>query len=679
METIRFEDLELDAKIMRAITDMGFEAASPIQGQAIPLELQGLDIIGQAQTGTGKTAAFGIPLLQKIDPKNKKPQAIILCPTRELAIQVSEEIRRLAKYMHGVKVLPIYGGQEIGRQIRSLKDGVQVIIGTPGRVMDHMRRKTVKMDQIHTVVLDEADEMLNMGFYKDVKYIIDLMKHRESLSMFSATISREVLNIGWLYQHNAAEVSVQPVEDSSPKIAQYKLLTTGRDKLADAAQIIIDEGYKRVMIFCNTKYNTGMLANQLARLNFNVDCLHGDLSQAERNRIMTRFKAGEIDVLVATDVAARGIDVSDVDAVINYDVPEENEHYTHRIGRTGRAGKQGTAITFVSPSEFRGLNNLMRDIKVEIKRETLPSPQDIVEMKRLKIKEEMQEIVENESYDGYKEFAEELLAEYTPDVALGALLRLAFRSELDQNNYPEIRSFSVDRKGTARLFLAVGKRDGYTARKLVDMLKFKCGLRDKYINDVQISDNFSFVSVPFRDAEEVVRKLNRLNRGRRPMAEIARDGENGAQEAPVRKPRRTKTEDYQAAGQTYAPAPKKPTRNVKPATPVPATPTAYAPAPAHDETVHAEPSHDQTAYDPTSSPRRKLKTKPQPHPDIPDFSKMSNEGFDWSAFMKFDEGTAWGRDENGKGKGKATKSVRKPPKKTVTAAQRVAAKGKKRK
>ena len=351
----------------------------------------------------------------------------------------------------------------------------------------------------------------------------------------------------------------------------------------------------------------------------------------------------------------------------------------HRIGRTGRAGKQGTAITFVSPSEFRGLNNLMRDIKVEIKRETLPSPQDIVEMKRLKIKEEMQEIVENESYDGYKEFAEELLAEYTPDVALGALLRLAFRSELDQNNYPEIRSFSVDRKGTARLFLAVGKRDGYTARKLVDMLKFKCGLRDKYINDVQISDNFSFVSVPFRDAEEVVRKLNRLNRGRRPMAEIARDGENGAQEAPVRRPRRTKTEDYQAAGQTYAPAPKKPTRNVKPATPVPATPTAYAPAPAHDETVHAEPSHDQTAYDPTSSPRRKLKTKPQPHPDIPDFSKMPNEGFDWSAFMKFDEGTAWGRDENGKGKGKATKSVRKPPKKTVTAAQRVAAKGKKRK
>lgn len=268
--------------------------------------------------------------------------------------------------------------------------------------------------------------------------------------------------------------------------------------------------------------------------------LHGDVSQAQREKILRKFRDRTINILVATDVAARGIDVGNLTHVINYSLPQDSESYVHRIGRTGRAGKQGTAITFVSPSEFRGLNNLMRDIKVEIKRETLPSPQDIVEMKRLKIKEEMQEIVENESYDGYKEFAEELLAEYTPDVALGALLRLAFRSELDQNNYPEIRSFSVDRKGTARLFLAVGKRDGYTARKLVDMLKFKCGLRDKYINDVQISDNFSFVSVPFRDAEEVVRKLNRLNRGRRPMAEIARDGENGAQEAPVRKPRRTK-------------------------------------------------------------------------------------------------------------------------------------------
>ena len=285
------------------------------------------------------------------------------------------------------------------------------------------------------------------------------------------------------------------------------------DKFDALTRIIDVEPEFYGIIFARTKIGADETASRLTARGYAAEVLHGDVSQAQREKILRKFRDRTINILVATDVAARGIDVGNLTHVINYSLPQDSESYVHRIGRTGRAGKQGTAITFVSPSEFRGLNNLMRDIKVEIKRETLPSPQDIVEMKRLKIKEEMQEIVENESYDGYKEFAEELLAEYTPDVALGALLRLAFRSELDQNNYPEIRSFSVDRKGTARLFLAVGKRDGYTARKLVDMLKFKCGLRDKYINDVQISDNFSFVSVPFRDAEEVVRKLNRLNRG----------------------------------------------------------------------------------------------------------------------------------------------------------------------
>ena len=357
--TASFTELGLSQELLKAVEDLGFEEPSPIQVLAIPALLTGKDAVGQAQTGTGKTAAFGLPILEKI-ASGKSVQALVLCPTRELAIQVSEELSKLAVHKRGVSVLPIYGGQPIERQLRALAKGAQVVVGTPGRVIDHLQRGTLRLNEARIVVLDEADEMLNMGFYKDVKYIIDLMKHRESLSMFSATISREVLDIGWLYQHNAAEVSVQPVEDSSPKIAQYKLLTTGRDKLADAAQIIIDEGYKRVMIFCNTKYNTGMLANQLARLNFNVDCLHGDLSQAERNRIMTRFKAGEIDVLVATDVAARGIDVSDVDAVINYDVPEENEHYTHRIGRTGRARKQGASYLFYTKEEQKRVDQLLR-------------------------------------------------------------------------------------------------------------------------------------------------------------------------------------------------------------------------------------------------------------------------------------------------------------------------------
>ena len=355
-----YSELQCSEAIHKAVERMGFAEMTEIQEKTIPVMLAGHDVIAKAPTGTGKTCAFGIPVAEHIQPENKYPQAVIMAPTRELAQQIAEELSNLTYFMPEVQVACVYGGANMEKQAKRLAEGCQIVVATPGRLMDHYKHHSIDISHVTQIVLDEADEMLNMGFYKDVRHIIEMMKARKALSMFSATISREVMDIGWLYQHNAAEVSVQPVEDSSPKIAQYKLLTTGRDKLADAAQIIISEGYKRVMIFCNTKYNTGMLANQLARLNFNVDCLHGDLSQAERNRIMTRFKAGEIDVLVATDVAARGIDVSDVDAVINYDVPEENEHYTHRIGRTGRARKQGASYLFYTKDEQKRVDQLLR-------------------------------------------------------------------------------------------------------------------------------------------------------------------------------------------------------------------------------------------------------------------------------------------------------------------------------
>ena len=348
-------------EIIRATQAMGYTEMTEIQQKAIPLMLAGHDMIAKAPTGTGKTVAFGIPILQKAAgfPAGA-PKAVVLSPTRELAQQIAQDLTNLAQFLPEIRVVCVYGGAGLEKQQKQLKAGCQIVVATPGRLMDHYRHHALDLSQVTTIVLDEADEMLNMGFYKDVRGIIDLLKHRESLSMFSATISREVLDIGWLYQHNAAEVDVQPVQESSPKIAQYKLLTTGRDKLADLAQIIISKDYKRVMVFCNTKYNTGMLANQLARLHFNVDCLHGDLSQAERNRIKQRFKAGEINVLVATDVAARGIDVSDVDAVINYDVPEENEHYTHRIGRTGRAKREGASYLFYTKDEQKRVDTLLR-------------------------------------------------------------------------------------------------------------------------------------------------------------------------------------------------------------------------------------------------------------------------------------------------------------------------------
>lgn len=333
----------------------------PVQEEVIPFLLgEDNDVIALAQTGTGKTAAFGLPILQKIDINQVYPQALVLCPTRELCLQIADDLNDYSKYLDKLKVLPVYGGSSIESQIKTLKRGVHVVVATPGRLLDLMNRKTVDLNGIRNVIMDEADEMLNMGFYKDVRKILDQIKSRQRLAMFSATISREVMDIGWLYQRDAEEITVQPVEDSAPRIDQYLVLTTGRNKLADMAEIIVQKGYKRVMVFCNQKYTTAMLANQMARLNFVVDCLHGDLSQAERNKIMGEFKAGNIAVLVATDVAARGIDVSEVDAVFNYDVPDSNEYYTHRIGRTGRAKHTGEAYVLYTKEEHKRVRDMLR-------------------------------------------------------------------------------------------------------------------------------------------------------------------------------------------------------------------------------------------------------------------------------------------------------------------------------
>ncbi len=357
---MKYAELNVSPEIRRAVEAMGFTEMTEVQEKAIPLMMAGHDMIAKAPTGTGKTCAFGIPVIERIQKEKKAPQAVILAPTRELAQQIAAELQNLCQFMPEVRIACLYGGANMQRQAEKLQKGCQIIVATPGRLMDHYKRRTIDVSAVETVVLDEADEMLNMGFYKDVRHIIDLMKNRKSLSMFSATISREVMDIGWLYQHDAAEVTVQPKLESMPKIAQYKLLTTNRDKLGDLAQLVIGEGYKRVMVFCNTKFTTATLCNQLARLNFSVDCLHGDLSQAERNRIMTRFREGQIAMLVATDVAARGIDVSDVDAVVNYDVPSENEHYTHRIGRTGRAKREGSSYLFYTKEEQRRVEDLLR-------------------------------------------------------------------------------------------------------------------------------------------------------------------------------------------------------------------------------------------------------------------------------------------------------------------------------
>lgn len=354
-----YQDCDLPSEILKAVEAMGFEEMTQVQEECIPLIAQGKDVTAKAPTGTGKTCAFGIPLLTQIQ-QEKTTQGLILAPTRELAQQITEELLALAKFMPHIRIVCLYGGQPIIKQVNKLKNTPQIVVATPGRLLDHIQRKTIAVDTVKRIVLDEADEMLNMGFYKDVLKILEKIKNKEQLCMFSATISREVMDIGWLYQKDPIEITVAPIEESRPNIAQYSLLTTGRNKLADLAAVIVEFGYQHVIVFCNTKYTTAMLSNQLARLKFNVDCLHGDLSQKERNSIMEKFREGKINVLVATDVAARGIDVEEVDAVFNYDIPPSNEYYTHRIGRTGRAQREGVSYVFYTEEETKRLKEMLR-------------------------------------------------------------------------------------------------------------------------------------------------------------------------------------------------------------------------------------------------------------------------------------------------------------------------------
>ena len=355
-----YSSLGIKEEIRQAIDKMGFTELTEVQEKAIPPMLAGRDVIAKAPTGTGKTCAFGIPLILGVQQEKHYPQAVVMAPTRELAQQITEDLRDLAHFYPDIRIVCVYGGANMAKQVEQLKKGPQIVVATPGRLQDHMNRRSIDISHVKDIVLDEADEMLNMGFYKDVRKILDSIKSKQRLAMFSATISREVMDIGWLYQRDAEEITVQPVLESAPKIDQYMMLTTGRNKLADLTELIIKEGYSRVMVFCNTKYTTAMLSNQLARLNFDVDCLHGDLSQAERNKIMGEFKAGNIAVLVATDVAARGIDVSEVDAVFNYDVPDSNEYYTHRIGRTGRAKHTGEAYVLYTKEEHKRVRDMLR-------------------------------------------------------------------------------------------------------------------------------------------------------------------------------------------------------------------------------------------------------------------------------------------------------------------------------
>ena len=402
-QKMRFEDADIDGGILRAVQEMGFETMSPIQEKAIPVLLEGRDIIGQAQTGTGKTAAFGIPMIQNTDPYLKKLQGIVLCPTRELAVQAAEEIRRLAKYTHGIKVLPVYGGQEISRQIRALSQGVQIVVGTPGRVMDHMRRHTIKTEDIRMIVLDEADEMLNMGFREDIETILADMPQEHQMALFSATMPKPILDITHEYQKDAEYIRVTPEEITVTSIKQAYYRIARKDKMEALCRLLDYYQPSRSLIFCNTKKMVDEMAEILKDRDYQAEGLHGDLSQHQRDMVMNAFRNGRCAILIATDVAARGIDVSGVDAVFNYDVPEDIEYYVHRIGRTGRAGKKGRSFTLVCGREIYKIRDIERVCHTEIRERKLPSPKDITRVKSGKVFAEAMEVMEQKNLESLKE------------------------------------------------------------------------------------------------------------------------------------------------------------------------------------------------------------------------------------------------------------------------------------
>lgn len=509
MEEARFEDLRLCPEIMKAVKNMGFEEASPIQAKAIPAMLEGKDIIGQAQTGTGKTAAFGIPLLEKIDPKNKKLQAIVLCPTRELAIQVAEEIRNLAKYMHAIKVLPIYGGQEIVKQIRSLKSGTQLIIGTPGRVMDHMRRKTVKMENVHTVVLDEADEMLNMGFREDIETILEGVPEERQTVLFSATMPKPILDITKRFQKNAELIKVTKKELTVPNIEQFYYEVKPKNKEEVLSRLLDIYNPKLSVIFCNTKKQVDLLVNGLLGRGYFAAGLHGDMKQAQRDRVMDGFRKGKTEILVATDVAARGIDVEEVEAVFNYDLPQDDEYYVHRIGRTGRAGRVGRSFSFVTGKEVYKLKEIQRYCKTKIYAQKVPSLDDVANTKMDKLMETINRIIEEEDLTTYFQMiqAEVNDSDYTSMDIAAALLKLCSGTK-EEDGEDMFEDTGAEEPGMVRLFINIGKKHKAKPGDILGALAGESGLPGKVVGTIDMYDKYTFVEVPREYARDILNAMD---------------------------------------------------------------------------------------------------------------------------------------------------------------------------
>lgn len=523
---VTFAELGLDPKIVTAIAAMGFENPTPIQAKAIPVLLTGVDLIGQAQTGTGKTAAFGLPILEKLDPQDNSVQSIILAPTRELAVQVAEGIHKFGKNS-GLKVVPVYGGQPIDRQFRALKNGAHIVVGTPGRVLDHLRRGSLDISSVKICVLDEADEMLALGFQEDLDAILAELPESRQLAFFSATMPPRILQLTKKFLRDPVHVQIKVRRRTVDTTNQTYYEVPNGGKLDALARILDMETPGPTIVFCRTRQETNDLADDLRLRGYATDALHGDMNQNERDRVMRRFKDGAADLLVATDVAARGLDIETVTHVVNYDIPWDVEQYIHRIGRTGRAGRSGDAITLVTPRERVQLKNIERMIGAEIKLKRIPTASDIADRRKKQFLQQLVDAVEKNEYAAHLPAVEELIERYPATDLAAAALSLLWK-ETNSAKSPEPENLDDGQQpemGMTRLFVGMGRSAGLRPGDLVGAITAEAKIEGKTIGVIDIFDHQSFVEVPAAEAQNVVDALsNCLLRRKKVKVAIARPG-----------------------------------------------------------------------------------------------------------------------------------------------------------
>ena len=559
IKTTTFESLGLGERTLKAVKAKGFEEPSEIQAACIPLLLkEGTEVVGQAQTGTGKTAAFALPILETVDEEKKSVQALILTPTRELALQVSEEINSL-KGDRKTEVTPIYGGASMEIQLRKLKRGVQIVVGTPGRILDHIKRGTLDLSNLVFMVLDEADEMLDMGFIEDIEEVLKNVPETRRMLMFSATMPPQIQKLAENFMKNPTLVRTQKTDAATPQADQIYFEVKEADKIEALTRIIDRDPDFYGVIFCRTKLQCDEIGHKLQARGYDAEALHGDLSQRERETILRKMKERVIRILVATDVAARGLDIQDLTHVINYSLPSDPEIYIHRVGRTGRAGKEGTAITFITPSEARRFSYIKKASKSEIRKEEIPTPREVVDRRRERRQEQLLSALEKDGGEEYRSISEGLLEDNDPVDVLSSVLSLFYRDALDESQYKDIsvgkkrertkkksnaetsytdrkkedrerpydkiKTPSMDDEGLTRLFIARGRNDGLTKRGLADVLIDQAGVKNEDIRDIQVMEDFSFINAPYDAAEHILRIFGKSRNGEKPIITKARKDE----------------------------------------------------------------------------------------------------------------------------------------------------------